>query len=381
MGLFTLKIKRLSAAVILAAALIPAQSLALTAAELQNQIGGLLRQIAELKNRLDAAKAPSRTEFKNELYFGLRGSAEVKRLQEFLEEKNFLLPGFATGNFYSLTFQALKSYQAANGLPVTGYFGPLTRAKINAELAALVLPESAASEAVSATLKNGGAPNDSLPLYEIKPRPDYDLKEIASLVHDLVNRERAAAGLAPLAWDDQLAAVAARHSRDQAADNTEVTDPEKLCNYPIIRHEGFVFGFTLKERFENSNVNYRLGGENIAMVPLAANLIYKYRTGKAPADCPQIGNFLPGEGTREERTALYRAALSQSLAAISSAGRVEWVNKEWRTAAEAGERAVSGWMNSPGHRRNILNAEFTTGGIGIAVINDYVIITHNFKGN
>ena len=84
---------------------------------------------------------------------------------------------------------------------------------------------------------------------------------MAAKIHDLINQERAAAGFSPLGWDDALSEVAARHSRDQATDNIELTDPEKLCNYPIIRHEGFVSGFTLKERFENANVDYRAGGE------------------------------------------------------------------------------------------------------------------------
>lgn len=373
-----------AAIIFLAAAIIifPNRSSAVTADELQTKIGALLRQVEELRSRLGAAKPLPRTEFESNLYFGLRDNAEVKRLQEFLEKKNFLLPGFTTGNFYSLTLKALKAYQAASGLPATGYFGPLTRTKINAELAVPAAPESAVAETVSATAsENGSAPGNSLPVYEIKPRPVYSLKEMAAKIHDLINQERAAAGFSPLGWDDALSEVAARHSRDQATDNIELTDPEKLCNYPIIRHEGFVSGFTLKERFENANVDYRAGGENIAMVPLAAKLVYQYRSGEAPADCPPVGKFLPGEGTREEREALYRATLSQSLAAARNAGRVEWVNKEWRTITEVGGRAVAGWMNSPGHRKNILNAEFSVGGIGIAVVNDYVIITQNFKGN
>ncbi|MBI5147635.1 MAG: peptidoglycan-binding protein [Parcubacteria group bacterium] len=379
--------KRLTAIIILLATMIPiSRSSALTTAELQNQIAGLLRQIEELSGRLETVKPLSRANFKNDLRFGLRGNAEVKELQGFLEEKGFLLPGFATGNFYSITLKALKDYQSASELPVTGFFGPLTRAKVNGELAAVAAAKNGGgAETIPAAPLGGGSsavpPASSAPSYATPPRPDYDLKEMALRVHASVNQERAAAGLAPLFWDDQLSELATRHSRDQAADNAETTDSGKLCNYPIIRHEGFVFGFTLKERFENSNVDYRAGGENIAMVPLAENLVYKYRTGEAPADCPQVVKFSPGEGTREERTALYRAALSQSLAAIRGADRVEWANKEWRTIAETSERAVIGWMNSPGHRKNILNAEFTAGGIGIAVVNDYVIITQNFKGN
>lgn len=36
-----------------------------------------------------------------------------------------------TGRFGPLTYAALKEFQAAVGLPATGYFGPLTRAWAN----------------------------------------------------------------------------------------------------------------------------------------------------------------------------------------------------------------------------------------------------------
>ena len=33
-------------------------------------------------------------------------------------------------------------------------------------------------------------------------------------------------------------------------------------------------------------------------------------------------------------------------------------------------------MNSEGHRRNILREHYTHGGIGIELVNNYIIITH-----
>jgi len=39
-----------------------------------------------------------------------------------------------TGNFLSLTSEAVKRYQAEKGIIQTGYFGPLTRAAMNSEL-------------------------------------------------------------------------------------------------------------------------------------------------------------------------------------------------------------------------------------------------------
>lgn len=65
------------------------------------------------------------------LSFGSRGQA-VSDLQNLLISKGFLNTS-ASGGFYSLTKQAVVAYQTSLGLPATGFVGPMTRAKINAE--------------------------------------------------------------------------------------------------------------------------------------------------------------------------------------------------------------------------------------------------------
>ncbi len=65
--------------------------------------------------------------------YGSKGQ-EVTELQEFLIDKGFLNSS-ATGNFYSLTNKAVIAYQGSQNLPMTGFVGPMTRTKINAELA------------------------------------------------------------------------------------------------------------------------------------------------------------------------------------------------------------------------------------------------------
>src|SRR3990167_1691788 len=73
--------------------------------------------------------------FEKDLYFGLRQDTDVERLQEFLTEQG-LYSGPITGNFYSLTLAAVKNFQVAHLIsPVSGYFGPLTRGKVNDILA------------------------------------------------------------------------------------------------------------------------------------------------------------------------------------------------------------------------------------------------------
>jgi len=43
-------------------------------------------------------------------------------------------------------------------------------------------------------------------------------------------------------------------------------------------------------------------------------------------------------------------------------------------------RAVAGWMNSEGHRANILSRNFNRGGIGVAISDTYVYATQVFWG-
>ncbi len=73
--------------------------------------------------------------FANNLYFGLTNNADVTNLQQFLTNEG-AYSGPITGNFFSLTLKGVKDFQTKNNIsPVSGYFGPLTRAKANDVLA------------------------------------------------------------------------------------------------------------------------------------------------------------------------------------------------------------------------------------------------------
>lgn len=65
------------------------------------------------------------------LSVGSRGQSVIS-LQAFLEEKGYLMipQGVAKGYFGNLTKIALMKYQKSQGVSATGFFGPLTRAKI-----------------------------------------------------------------------------------------------------------------------------------------------------------------------------------------------------------------------------------------------------------
>lgn len=81
-----------------------------------------------------------------------------------------------------------------------------------------------------------------------RPRPDLEKQML-----DLVNQERAAAGLAPLAADPELTEVARRHSADMFARGYFAHDTPE--------------GLTPFDRMQEANVRYLTAGENLALAP------------------------------------------------------------------------------------------------------------------
>jgi len=121
-------------------------------ASLQQQINALIAQLTILIQERKAAglsvpasaeallNASPNASFNRNLTIGSVGD-DVKALQQFLNSKGFKIavsgpgsPGSETTRFGLLTKNALAKYQASAGIsPALGYFGPLTRAKVNAK--------------------------------------------------------------------------------------------------------------------------------------------------------------------------------------------------------------------------------------------------------
>jgi len=105
----------------------------MTIAELKAEIARILALIAEIQAKIAALTGVQA--FATDLEYGMTNNSEVKRLQEFLISKGYLASGLNTGNYFSLTVEAVKAYQTAKGItPVAGYFGPKTRAAVNTDL-------------------------------------------------------------------------------------------------------------------------------------------------------------------------------------------------------------------------------------------------------
>jgi hypothetical protein len=120
-----------------AAAVVPAG--AATSAELQAQIQALLAQIAALQAQLGTGTNANCFVFARSLTLGSNGE-DVRALQVWLNSNGYVVAtagpgskGNETTYFGGLTRTALAKYQASAGIsPAVGYFGPITRAKVNA---------------------------------------------------------------------------------------------------------------------------------------------------------------------------------------------------------------------------------------------------------
>ncbi len=161
-------------------------------------------------------------------------------------------------------------------------------------------------------------------------RQAIDPAVLARRIHELVNVERVRFGLQPLAWQPGLAAVATGHSKDMA-------------NRDYFSHQSPDGGTFL--------TRYSAGGFR-CQVPIEGN---RFATG--------------GENIAQTHTyAGFRVAPNGQRTPVG-----------WRTVDEIANRVVQGWMDSPGHRDNILRAYWRTEAIGVAIDSQgRVFVTENF---
>lgn len=105
-----------------------------TIAQLQEQIATLQAQLTLLRQQAAGGTAPGAAmAFGENLFFGMVDHSEVRNLQGYLAQEG-LYAGPITGNYFTLTRQAVRNFQARHSIPQTGYFGPLSRNAANVKL-------------------------------------------------------------------------------------------------------------------------------------------------------------------------------------------------------------------------------------------------------
>lgn len=198
------------------------------------------------------------------------------------------------------------------------------------------------------------------------------LSDIERDLFDRVNEKRLENDLEPLVWNEELLPVARLHSLALAKENLPLTEPALFCKRPFIHHEGFDFGLYAIDRLRNWSIFYFSStGENLFIAPTFGEAL-TYDSGQA---CP---DDLDTIGAEEEELEKIRNDYLERLEFIKNATRVSWESVEWKPADEIEDQIVEGWMDSPGHRMNILHEPFDESAIGIAQVNDYLVVTQLF---
>ena len=156
-----------------------------------------------------------------------------------------------------------------------------------------------------------------------------DITELEKRIHNLINEKRNNNGISSLGFDDNLALIARDHSTDMSINNYFEHDNKKGED-PTMRGQNA--GYTCRKDYGSYYTNGI--AENIFQ-----NNLY---------DSTSYVNGIP-------------------------------VSHDWNSLEEIAQSTVNGWMNSPGHRQNILDAQYNKEGIGVAISSDdKVLITEDF---
>jgi len=159
-------------------------------------------------------------------------------------------------------------------------------------------------------------------------KPDVQVSSLEKRILEQVNAERQKAGLKPLLADPKLVEIARSHSKDMANRHYMAhVNPDGLAPTDRARTAGYVCRETAG-RYTYSGI-----AENI------------YQNN------------------------LYRRAITTGAQTVY----------EWNTENMIATTSVTGWMQSSGHRANILGSHYAKTGVGVAVSSDQkVYITQDF---
>ena len=220
--------------------------------------------------------------------------------------------------------------------------------------------------------------------------PSFNLIDFEKEIHKLINKERESFGLQTLTLNNELSKVAREHSQNLANENANFTALDSLCSFPLIHHEGLDFGLYQGDRLSNRGIKYyNMSGENIALLGSAA-IVLTYEEGSVDVGehekCDEeqlkwdkdFKEAMEDETDEDIKITMLLNETKKRAETFDASPRLDIASAEWQSSNELAVRAVDGWMNSPGHRQNILKGEYDEAGMGVAYINSYVIITQLF---
>ncbi len=156
-----------------------------------------------------------------------------------------------------------------------------------------------------------------------------DVLQLEALTHDLINAQRLEQGIHPLDHIEKIRVIARSHSEDMASRNFFSHDSPE--------------GLDPSDRGQRAGYDCRKDYGSYFTYGLAENIHQGWL----------FDSFQSSRGIR--------------------------VNFDWMSLEELARSAVNGWMNSSGHRQNILDSSYDRAGIGVAIADDgKVFFTQNF---
>jgi uncharacterized protein YkwD len=159
-------------------------------------------------------------------------------------------------------------------------------------------------------------------------RPIIDIQKLETEIHFLINIERQRNNIPSLEYDANLAEIARNHSNDMAT--------QDYFDHYNLKGQGPT------ERAKAAGYNCYKNFGSYYSDGIAENIFQ---------------NWLYGSTIYNDGIATHN----------------------WNTQEELASSTVNGWMDSPGHRQNILNTDYSKEGIGVALsTDDKVLITQDF---
>lgn len=358
---------------------------------LQNKISEFQQRMDKLRNSVDLSAETESKEFTEYLYEGKQGE-EVIKLQKLLSQYPDIYPdSVVTGYYGQLTKNAVMRFQKKHGISPVGVVGPETRSKLNQIVSSIkkgevststqsdgvvITPEPKAEVDRPSISTSGDDASDYS--HSLDPRPDYNEEDIEQAIHEKINEKRKEFELNKLEWSEDIYKTAKGHSEDQAEDSRSLVDSDKPCGFPILRHEGFETGLTVGDRLQTQGVEYDKAAENLVLFSVSDNMIYRYKASEGkPDECPEISKIdFDNLDSAQEKRELLNEEIEKRKEYLENTPEVNWINRQWKDIDDIADQAVEMWMNSEGHRHNLLNEEFEKSGVGVSFAGDFAIITH-----
>ncbi len=187
-------------------------------------------------------------------------------------------------------------------------------------------------------------------------KPRISIPTTEQTIHILTNQERynesrrTGKNIPQLEWDADLANIARGHSRDMSENNFTGHVNKRGMN-PKARADAY--GYNHKKVIEKRRK--RKDG-NVVITIITRS----------------------GIGENIHSTPTYRYC---DILPVSTNGKVsKRYHFDWKNQDSIASEAVEGWMNSPGHRKNILNPGYSKEGIGafLSYEKNRVLVTQNF---